>query len=114
MTHVLVFDDTPDKAAIPGYESAVVKRGIASLDFARETPPAMSVLDVMMSEADGWTFCDQTRSITDPQVVFVTAWSTSEYATHARDLGEVHITKPLSTDEFAAQLQTALNRREAT
>ena len=67
-----------------------------------------------MAEADGWTVYDKLRSITAAPVVFVTAWSTSENANRARDLGEVFIAKPISPDEFAAQLQTALNRGKAT
>lgn len=121
MTHVLVVDDDPDMATLlgrmatmAGYESTVVKTGNAALDIARETPPDVIVLDVMMAEADGWTIYDQLRAITAAPVVFVTAWSTKENANRARDLGEGFITKPLSPNEFAAQLQIALDRGEAT
>jgi len=117
MTRVLVVDDDPDMAALlgqmaamAGYEPTVVKNGEAALEAARDTPPDVVLLDIMMSGLDGWAVYDRLRAVTVAPVVFVTAWHTAENAARARDLGEGFMTKPLSPEDLTAHVEGALKR----
>lgn len=103
--HVLVVDDD---AAIrrlvrmsletEGIEVETARDGEVALRAAIDEPPALVVLDIMMPNVDGWTVCEQLRSMprtADVPVVFLTALARDEDLERGRELGAVgYVTKP--------------------
>jgi two-component system response regulator MprA len=67
--HVLVIDDDPSVLSVlkrglhyEGFTVAIASSGHAGLDLARERPPDLVILDLMMPELDGFTVLQRLRN----------------------------------------------------
>ena len=68
-TRILVVDDDPSVTSLlrrglsyEGYEVQVASSGTEGLALARETPPSLVILDVMMPGIDGFEVCRRLRA----------------------------------------------------
>lgn len=123
MTRLLVVEDDQtllDTLAYnltnEGYEVTCASDGIAALNLAREQPPDLILLDLMLPELDGLTVCRTLRRETDALIVLLTARSGEVDRIVGLDSGaDDYIVKPFSLGELYARLRAVLRRgrREA-
>jgi two-component system phosphate regulon response regulator PhoB len=119
---VLVVDDEPDllelievnlKAA--GYEVLAASNGKDGLKLARQTMPALIVLDVMLPELSGLEVCKLLRQ--DPAtgaipILMLTARATEIDRVLGLELGaDDYVTKPFSTRELVLRVKNLLRRK---
>ena len=118
LASILVVDDTPINLDLlrdilsPHYRVRLAINGESALRLARNNPPDLILLDIMMPDMDGYTVCQQLKS--DPRlaqipVIFVTAMSETEDETKGFEVGAVdYITKPISAPIVLARVKTHL------
>lgn len=93
-----------------GYEPVLVADGLLALETVRRDPPALILLDIMMSPMDGWKFLENLRMDEGmrhiPVIIFSAAPEVEERMVLIRDplLGVLH--KPVSLKE----LREGINR----
>jgi class 3 adenylate cyclase len=118
---ILVVDDTPDNLFLmtalleDKYELMTASSGAQALEIARSAkPPELILLDIMMSEMDGYEVMRRLRK--DPAtaaipVIFLTALTSIEEEQFGLDLGAVdYITKPISPPVVMARVNSHLER----
>jgi len=116
---VLVVDDTPEILTIihnllsPLYQVKSVNSGRKGLRIAQsDQPPDLILLDIMMSEMDGYAVCSELKA--DPRtqdipVIFLTAMSEIENEEHGFALGAVdYVTKPIGPSVLLARVKTQI------
>ena len=82
-SRILVVDDTPANIDVlfevlnaAGYEVAVATSGETALETARNGKPDLVLLDVMMTEMDGFEVCRRFRAdplLADVPIIFLSA-----------------------------------------
>jgi two-component system cell cycle response regulator len=117
--YILVVDDDPSicdtlttMLQYKGYRTTVARNGREALAIAREDPPDLVLLDVMMPEVDGLQACrafKQDPALADVRVLMVTARNGREDVVLALDAGASdYVTKPFFIDELVARIRTNL------
>ena len=113
---ILVVDDVPDTLTLassllsPQYKVKVATSGEAALEIARNDPPDLILLDVMMPGIDGYETCVRLKA--DPvlkaiPVLFLTALGEVEDERKGFALGAVdYIIKPLTPSLLLARVKT--------
>jgi len=120
MATVLVVDDDPgiraslrQALAYEGYRVSVAEDGRAALRMAREQPPDVVVLDVMMPGIDGIEVCRRLREGGDVPVLMLTARDAVADRVNGLDAGaDDYLAKPFALDELFARLRALLRRRD--
>ena len=123
MERILVVDDDPDilqfvqmNLELEGFETSVAESGRAALQLARERPPDLVLLDVMMPEMDGLTVLRHLRN--DPPtanvpVIILTAKALAEDRVKGLHLGaDDYITKPFELEELIARVRSVMRRAQ--
>lgn len=115
---VLVVDDTPDNIDVlvgtlkNNYNVKAAINGKMALMIAKDSPPDIILLDVMMPGIDGYEVCRQLKEDFRTKhipVVFVTARIGVEDELRGLELGAVdYLTKPISPPVVMARVQTHL------
>ncbi len=102
---ILAIDDNPENLIVIGtsleadYDIQIASSGLEGLALARQTPPDLILLDVMMPGLDGFETCRQFKA--DPvlrniPVIFLTAVSDLDSEVSGLELGAVdYLTKPI-------------------
>lgn len=118
MQTVLVVDDTPENIEVlvgtlkDTYNVKAAINGMMALKIAKESPPDVILLDVMMPEIDGFEVCRQLKADFTTKhipVIFVTAKIGIKDELKGLELGAVdYITKPISPPIVIARVQTQL------
>ncbi|OGO51565.1 MAG: DNA-binding response regulator [Chloroflexi bacterium RBG_16_68_14] len=118
---ILVVDDDPAVTSLlrrgfayEGYEVSTADSGPEALRLARERPPALVVLDVMMPEMDGLEVCRRLREA-DPSlpILLLTARDAPADQIAGLDTGaDDYVTKPFSFEVLSARVRALLRRRE--
>ena len=120
---VLIVDDTPANLNLlanllkNSYSIRVANNGTKALELAQIEPlPDAILLDVMMPIMDGWTVCEQLKSMESTSripIIFLTAKNSLQDEEHGLNLGAVDfISKPISPPIVLARLRTHLQNRE--
>jgi two-component system response regulator MprA len=115
---ILVVDDDPRIAAslrraliYEGYEVAVAADGQAALLGARERPPDLVVLDVMLPGLDGLEVCRRLRAVGEVAILMLTARDATADRVLGLDSGaDDYLTKPFATEELLARVRALLRR----
>jgi two-component system, OmpR family, response regulator len=116
---LLVVDDEPNirellaaSLRFAGFEVTVAAGGVQALDAAREQPPDLLVLDVMMPGLDGFEVVRRLRESGQRcPVLFLTARDATEDKITGLTLGgDDYVTKPFSLEEVVARIRAALRR----
>ena len=121
---ILIVDDDPDilqfvrmNLELEGFTVATAVSGPAALDTAKETPPDLVLLDIMMPEMDGLTVLRRLRTMPatmNVAVILLTAKALAEDRVKGLDLGaDDYITKPFDLEELVARVKTVLRRAQA-
>lgn len=118
--YILMVDDDPDMLSLlaqmvelAGHEPGHASSGAEAIALARQRPPDVVVLDIMMANTDGWTVYNQLRDFTNAPVLFLTAWRTNENEARARELGERFASKPIALKELRKLLDEAIEEARA-
>ncbi|MDQ3855503.1 MAG: response regulator transcription factor [Chloroflexota bacterium] len=98
-----------------GYAVDVRRDGEAGLDAARDQPPDVIILDVMLPGISGLEVCQRIREGLDGSVpvIMLTARDATEDKIEGLDAGaDDYLTKPFSFEELLARVRAALRRRQ--
>lgn len=96
-----------------GYRVDVANDGSDGLRTARESPPDLVVLDLMLPGMDGLEVCRRLRAASNVPILMLTARDTVEDRVIGLDAGaDDYLLKPFSFDELLARIR-ALFRRTA-
>jgi DNA-binding response OmpR family regulator len=118
MRRVLVVDDEPHIRAVlrgylegDGFAVSEAGDGEGALRSAREQPPDVLLLDVMLPGIDGLEVLRQLRLFSDVYVILVTARTEEVDKLVGLGVGaDDYITKPFSPREVAARVKAVLRR----
>jgi DNA-binding response OmpR family regulator len=98
-----------------GYEPVLIPNGPDALVHARNEPPALILLDIMMTPISGWEFLERLRSESAlkkiPVIIFSASPSVEERMATMNDplLGVLH--KPVSLTELKAGIDRYIGQR---
>lgn len=116
--HVLVVDDDETVRDVvgrylgaAGHEVALVGDGPAALRAARESPPDVVVLDLMLPGLGGLEVCRVLRADGDLPIVMLTALGEEDDRLLGLELGaDDYVTKPFSPRELVLRIGSILRR----
>jgi len=117
---ILVADDDEMIAAsirraliYEGYSVEVVHDGAQALASARDHPPDLVILDVMMPEIDGVEACRRLRADGEIPVLMLTAKDTVADRVLGLDSGaDDYLVKPFAYEELLARVRSLFRRKE--
>lgn len=120
---ILILEDDPDISNLirhhiqqAGFNAVVCVSGEKVVPMARQTPPVLFILDIMVPGGNGFEVCRQIRSTKDlakVPIIFVTAKAAEADRVRGLDLGaDDYISKPFSTRELLARVRAVLRRFE--
>jgi two-component system response regulator MprA len=97
---------------LEGYEVAAVPNGADALTHARQQPPDVLVLDVMMPGIDGLTVCRVLRAERDrtPILLLTARTETSDRVTGLDAGADDYLPKPFELEELLARLRALIRR----
>ena len=117
---ILVVDDHPDSLDLlytilttqKEYEVEISKDGISAIEAARGKPPDLVLLDINMSNMNGFEVCRQLRTncnTAEIPIIFISASSDTDNKIKAFNQGgNDYITKPFQIDEVIARVENQL------
>ncbi len=120
--HILVIEDEADilelirfNLAREGYRISTALTGELGLKLARQEPPSLIVLDLMLPQLDGLTVCKMLKAETRIQhipIVILTAKGDETDVVTGLEVGaDDYIVKPFSPKVLIARIRTLLRRK---
>jgi two-component system response regulator MprA len=117
---ILVIEDEPQIADLlrrgllyEGYVVEIADDGEAGLAMARDRPPDLVLLDLMLPGIDGLTVCKRLRAGSDVPILILTAKDAVRDRVAGLDAGaDDYVIKPFSFDELLARVRALLRRRQ--
>jgi len=118
---ILVVDDEPGivlvltaKLETAGYEVFSASNGVQALDAIAENGlPHLAIVDIVMPEMDGLTFCQKVHQFSDLPIIMLTSVDDEDTIVETIELfAEDYITKPFRPREVLARVNRILNRFE--
>jgi two-component system response regulator MprA len=98
-----------------GYRVDTAPDGEAGLDIARDNPPDLVLLDLMLPGLDGLEVCRRLRSVSDVPILMLTARESVEDRVTGLDAGaDDYLVKPFAFDELMARVRALLRRAQPT
>lgn len=98
-----------------GYRVDVAEDGQIGLEIARDQPPDLVLLDVMLPGLDGIEVCRRLRSGGDVPILMLTAKESIEDRVAGLDAGaDDYLVKPFAFDELLARIRALLRRVQPT
>lgn len=83
------------------------------IDFNKLKEYDLILLDIMMPDIDGFTFCEKIRELVDCPIIFVTAKNIESDIMHGLGIGgDDYITKPFGIGELRARVAAHLRREK--
>lgn len=118
--HILVIEDETRIADLlrrgliyEGYSVEVASDGEAGLAAARDRPPALVLLDLMLPGIDGLTVCQRLRAASSVPILILTAKEAVPDRVAGLNAGaDDYLVKPFSFDELLARIRALLRRRQ--
>lgn len=96
-----------------GYIVEVAADGESGLNAARDRPPDIVLLDLMLPGIDGLTVCRRLRAASDVPILILTAKEAVPDRVAGLDAGaDDYLVKPFSFDELLARIRALLRRRQ--
>ena len=94
-----------------GFTFAGAADGPSGLAAAREKPPDLVVLDLMLAGLDGLAVCKELRRASAVPIIMLTARTTDEDVRRGLDLGaDDYVAKPFSPRTLLARIRAVLRR----
>lgn len=118
--HILICDDQPiihESLGIylerEGFTHESAFDGVQALKKARENPPSLILLDLMMPGISGTEVCRELRKTSQVPIIMLTAKSEEVDRILGLEFGaDDYIVKPFSAREVAARVKAVLRRTE--
>ena len=115
---ILIAEDEEDIAEVLmayshqlGYNTEYFKSGKGVVDFVKQNPVDLILLDIMLPEVDGIDICKQIRTFSNVAIIMVTAKRQEADKLLGLELGaDDYICKPFSPKEVMARIKTVLRR----
>ena len=115
---ILVVDDDPRIASslrrallYEGYEVETAPDGVEGLSKARDRPPDLVILDVMMPGLDGIEVCRRLRADGGVAILLLTARDATSARVEGLDSGaDDYLIKPFAYEELMARVRALLRR----
>src|SRR2546428_1356499 len=114
---LVVEDDTRLAATLQrvltteGHEVAIAGDGVDALRRARERPPDLVILDVMLPGLDGIAVCRRLRATAQFPILLLTALGGTEERVRGLDSGaDDYLVKPFAYQELLARVRALLRR----
>ncbi len=115
---ILVIDDDPKITAMlqrtltyEGYRVEVANDGVTGLALAKNNPPELLILDIMLPGMDGWEICQRFRRENFIPVLILSARDEVESKVKGLKLGaDDYLAKPFALEELLARVQALLRR----
>ena len=96
-----------------GYRVDAAADGRIGLELARDTPPDLVLLDIMLPGIDGFEVCRRLRAVSKVPILMLTAKESIEDRVTGLDAGaDDYLTKPFSFDELLARVRALLRRAQ--
>ena len=99
-----------------GYRVLVASDGVTALEVARQQPPALILLDLMLPRLDGLDVCRQLRARPETAhtpILMLTARGEESDVVVGLEMGaDDYVTKPFSWNELRARIRALLRRGE--
>jgi two-component system, OmpR family, response regulator MprA len=119
---ILVIEDEPKISDMvkrgliyEGYNVEVAGDGEKGLSLARDNPPDLVIIDVMLPGIDGFEVAKRVRAAGDVPILMLTARDAVTDKVHGLDAGaDDYLTKPFIFDELNARVRALLRRRRPT
>lgn len=121
MAQILAIDD--DREILNFIKTALEREGhqVTTFTSTKEITSAKAafaeliLLDVMMPEEDGFTYCQRIRQLVDYPILFVTARTAENDLVHGLGIGaDDYIQKPFTVAELRARVAAHLRRESRT
>jgi DNA-binding response OmpR family regulator len=121
VARILVVDDDEEMRAslrrglaLEGYAIKLAADGREALRQARDTPPDLVVLDLMLPELDGLEVCRRLRAADDElPIIMLTARDAVPDRVAGLETGaDDYLVKPFAFEELLARIRVRLRRRE--
>lgn len=94
-----------------GYRVDAAADGQIGLDMARDNPPDLVLLDLMLPGIDGLEVCRRFRAVSKVPILMLTAKETIEDRVKGLDVGaDDYLVKPFAFDELMARVRALLRR----
>ncbi len=99
--------------AYEGYQVDTAMDGQSGLAVARDNPPDLVVLDLMLPGIDGFEVCRRLRTGGPVPILILTAKDTVTDRVQGLDMGaDDYMTKPFNLDELLARIRALLRRSQ--
>lgn len=116
--HALLVDDDPRYLRLirlnleaAGYRCSLAQSGADALEHLAREPADVILLDVRMSEMDGFSLLERIREFSDVPVIFVSALGEEADKVRGLRLGaDDYLTKPFAAGELIARVAAVLRR----
>lgn len=93
------------------YEIMVAHDGAAGVEAFKTYTPDIVLLDIMMTEKDGWQVCREIREISNTPIIMLTAKGEVFDKVLGLELGaDDFMTKPFDMKELSVRIKTVLRR----
>ena len=118
---VLIVEDDPATSELlalhleaAGFRTAVAYCGQHALDFALQSTPLLTVLDVELPDFDGWEVCRRLREGSAVPILMLSGLSEPHHRVRGLTLGaDDYMQKPFSFAELIARVRAILRRSQA-
>lgn len=118
---ILIVEDEPEIAsylrrglAYQGFTVEAVADGIAALEAARERPPDLIVLDLMLPGLDGIEVTRRLRTASTVPIIMLTAReSVADRVAGLESGADDYVRKPFAFEELVARINVQLRRRQS-
>ena len=115
---ILVVEDEPSVGEVvslylrrAGYAVALVKDGLAALDYLSTHDPALVVLDLMLPGVDGWEVTRRLRERGDTPIIIVSARREEMDRIAGLEMGaDDYMVKPFSPQELVSRVRAVMRR----
>lgn len=123
MSRILVVEDNEDLAQgirhnleLEGYEVDLAGTGEQGLEFARDSPPDLLILDLMLPDIDGFTVLEVLRDedFRSPVLILTARSQEADKVRGFRLDADQYLTKPFGLLELLERTRSLLRRSAAT
>ncbi|MCS6939899.1 MAG: response regulator transcription factor, partial [Roseiflexus sp.] len=120
MSTILIVEDEAEIAGylrrgltFEGYNVEIAADGRQALDIARERPPDLVVLDLMLPGIDGLEVARRIRAASDVPIIMLTARDAVPDRVAGLEAGaDDYLIKPFAFEELLARIRVQLRRRQ--
>ena len=96
-----------------GYRVEAAPDGATALELARDNPPDLVLLDLMLPGMDGLEVCRRLRAVSDVPILMLTAKEAIDDRVAGLDAGaDDYLVKPFAFDELMARVRALLRRAQ--